>query len=268
LPYFAEAAAKTLAGVKHIVLVGTQPPVSFFAYPNKPSDLVPDGCELHVLAEAADDLEDALTRLAERVGGQAADERVQTLVRGSLSQRPKLDAKAVAETLAALMPHDAIIVDEGGTEAFLVATLAANAPAHDWLSNTGGSIGMGLPLATGAAIACPERTVICLEGDGSAMYTIQALWTQAREGLRVINLVLANRSYRILKVELERVGAAQGGPRARDMLRIDNPEIDFVALATGLGVSAVRVDTPAGFARELGRALQTQEPCLIEVVIG
>jgi len=127
---------------------------------------------------------------------------------------------------------------------------------------------MGLPLATGAAIACPDRTVICLEGDGSAMYTIQALWTQAREGLRVINIVLANRSYRILNVELERVGAAQAGTRARDMLRIDNPEIDFVALATGLGVSATRVDTPAGFARELSRALKSQGPCLIEVMIA
>ncbi len=272
LPYFAEAAAQTLAGVRHLILIGTQAPVSFFAYPDKPSVLTPSGCETHELAGVADDLGDALARLADRIGAKLGSERVSALVHGAISQRPKLDAKAVAETLAALMPENAIVVDEGGTEAFLVATLAANAPPHDWLSNTGGSIGMGLPLAVGAAIACPDRTVICLEGDGSAMYTIQALWTQAREGLRVINLILANRSYRILNVELERVGAAAAGAgageRARNMLRIDNPELDFVALATGMGVSAARVDTPAGLARELARALKVQGPCLIEAVIG
>ena len=127
---------------------------------------------------------------------------------------------------------------------------------------------MGLPMAVGAAIACPDRTVICLEGDGGAMYTLQALWTQAREGLRVINVVLANRSYRILNVELERVGAEQAGGRARQMLRIDGPELDFVALATGMGVQAMRVDTPDGFDRALTRALSAEGPCLIEAVIG
>jgi acetolactate synthase-1/2/3 large subunit len=174
----------------------------------------------------------------------------------------------MAETLAARIPEHAIIVDEGGTEGFLAPLLAAGAPPHDWLSNTGGSIGMGLPLAVGAAIACPQRTVICLEGDGSAMYTLQALWTQARESLRVINIVLANRSYRILNVELERVGAEQAGGRARQMLRIDGPELDFVALATGMGVPGSRVDTPAAFDRALVQALAAQGPCLIEVVLG
>jgi acetolactate synthase-1/2/3 large subunit len=166
------------------------------------------------------------------------------------------------------LPEHAIVVDEGGTEAFLAPVLSMGAPPHDWLSNTGGSIGMGLPLAVGAAIACPDRTVICLEGDGSAMYTLQALWTQAREGLRVINIVLANRSYRILNVELERVGAEQAGGRARQMLRIDGPQLDFVALASGMGVAATRVDTPAAFDKALQRALAASGPCLIEVVMA
>ena len=268
LPYFSEAAALALCAVRELVLIGAEAPVSFFAYPNKPSDLLDAACTVHAIATPADDLHDALARLAERVGAKAGSERIQALLPRAPSQRPKLDAKAMAETLAARIPEHAIIVDEGGTEGFLAPLLAAGAPPHDWLSNTGGSIGMGLPLAVGAAIACPERTVICLEGDGSAMYTLQALWTQARESLRVINIVLANRSYRILNVELERVGAEQAGGRARQMLRIDGPELDFVALATGMGVPGSRVDSPAAFDRALVHALAAQGPCLIEVVLG
>jgi acetolactate synthase-1/2/3 large subunit len=268
LPYFAEAAAKALHDVRELVLIGTVAPVSFFAYPNKPSELLHEACVVHALASVADDLHDALLRLAERVGAKPGSERIQALQTLGPSQRPKLDAKAIAETLAARLPEHAIVVDEGGTEGFLAPLLSIGAPAHDWLSNTGGSIGMGLPLAVGAAVACPDRTVICLEGDGSAMYTLQALWTQAREGLRVINIVLANRSYRILNVELERVGAEQAGGRARQMLRIDGPELDFVALATGMGVDATRVDTPAAFDKALQRALAASGPCLIEAVIS
>jgi len=268
LPYFAEACASALASVRELVLIGTQAPVPFFAYPNKPSELLAPGCNVHALAAAGDDLHDALVRLADRVGAKAGSERMQARAQLGPSQRPKLDAKAIAETLAARLPEHAIVIDEGGTEAFLTPVMSAGAPRHDWLSNTGGSIGMGLPMAVGAAIACPERTVICLEGDGGAMYTLQALWTQAREGLRVINIVLANRSYRILNVELERVGAEQAGGRARQMLRIDGPTLDFVALATGMGVSAIRAETPSDFDRALTRALAAEGPCLIEAVIG
>lgn len=268
LPYFAEAAAQALRDVRELVLLGAVAPVSFFAYPNKPSELLDPSCRVHDIASAADDLHDALTRLAERVGAKAGSERIQQRLELLPSRRPKLDAKAIAETLAARLPEHAIVVDEGGTEGFLAPVMSAGAPPHDWLSNTGGSIGMGLPLAVGAAIACPDRTVICLEGDGGAMYTLQALWTQAREGLRVVNIVLANRSYRILNVELERVGAEQAGGRARQMLRIDGPELDFVALATGMGVQAIRADTPEAFDRALQRALAGQGPWLIEALIA
>jgi acetolactate synthase-1/2/3 large subunit len=267
LPYFAEAATQSLASVRELLLFGTEAPVSFFAYPNKPAELLHGECTVHAIATVAQDLHDALERLAERVGAKPGTERVQAPQLLGPSQRPKLDAKAVAETLALRMPENAIVVDEGGTEGFLAPVLSQGAPPHDWLSNTGGSIGMGLPMAVGAAVACPDRTVICLEGDGSAMYTLQALWTQAREGLRVINIVLANRSYRILNVELERVGAERAGGRARQLLRIDGPELDFVALATGMGVQAQRVDTPAAFDKALQRALAAEGPCLIEAVI-
>ena len=159
------------------------------------------------------------------------------------------------------------MVDEGNTEGFLVPLFTAGAPAHDWLSNTGGSIGIGLPLAVGAAVACPDRKVLCLDGDGSAMYTIQALWTQAREQLNVVNLILTNHSYRILNIELQRVGAESAGERAHSLLDIGRPELDFVALAEGMGVAATRVDSAEALCRELARAMQTKGPCLIEVVM-
>jgi acetolactate synthase-1/2/3 large subunit len=268
LPYFAEQAAQALADVQHLVVIGTRVPVPFFAYPNKPDELLAKGTNVTVLAEPGEDVVDALERLLDRCGAQQTSARVQPYEPAAPSARTKLDAKAFAETLAALLPEQAIVVDEGGTEGFLAPLLTAHAPPHDWLSNTGGSIGMALPVAIGAAIACPERPVLCLSGDGGAMQTLQALWTQAREGLRVINLILANRSYRILNVELERVGAEQAGGRARRMLRIDEPQLDFVALATGMGMAAVRVDSPSALHRELSRALEAQGPCLIEVAIN
>jgi len=178
-----------------------------------------------------------------------------------------LDAKTLADAIGAHLPERAIVIDEGATEGFLVAPFTAGAPPHDWLQLTGGSIGIGLPLATGAAVACPDRKVVCLQADGGAMYTIQALWTQARESLDVVTVLLANRSYRILNIELERVGAEAGGPRARSMLDIGRPELDFVALARGMGVPGVRVDTADALSRELARALSEPGPQLIEAVM-
>ena len=149
----------------------------------------------------------------------------------------------------------------------MVSLFAAGAPPHDWLSNTGGSIGLGLPLATGAAVACKGRKVVCLEGDGSAMYTLQALWTQVREGLDVVNVILSNGSYRILNVELQRVGAESAGARARSLLDIGKPDLDFVALARGMGMPAVRVDTAEAFASAFARAVHEPGPCLIEAIM-
>jgi acetolactate synthase-1/2/3 large subunit len=255
-----------LTDVKHLILIGTQAPVSFFAYPGKPNYLVPDGCTVHVLAKPEEDVLDALERLAERVSAPADAAVLQAAARPA-EPTGKIDAKTLGEAIGAHLPEHAIIVDEGNTEGFLVSLFTAGAPPHDWLSNTGGSIGIGLPLAVGAAVACPDRKVVCLDGDGSAMYTIQALWTMAREQLDVVNLILTNRSYRILNIELQRVGAENAGERARSLLDIGRPELDFVAMATGMGVPAARVDTAEGLCRELARAMQTKGPCLIEAVM-
>ena len=266
LPYFAEMAAAELAGVRHIVLIGAQAPVAFFAYPGKPNDLVPKGCQVHALARPEDDVIDALERLCDAVSAPPEAAAVQALARPA-PPCGKLDPKALAEAVAACLPEHAIVCDEGNTEGFLVPIFCAGAPPHDWLSNTGGSIGLGMPLAIGAAVACPERKVICLEGDGSAMYTVQSLWTQAREGLNVINLILANRSYRILNIELQRVGAESAGARARSLLEIGRPDLDFVALSNALGVPAVRVDDAEALTRELTRALHEPGPRTIEVAL-
>jgi acetolactate synthase-1/2/3 large subunit len=249
------------------VLIGSQPPVAFFAYPGKQSDLVPEGCALHVLARPQDDALDALERLADALGAKESAGMVQALARPKAPTAGPIDPKTLGEALGAHLPEGAIVADEGNTEGFLASVFCAGAPAHDWLSNTGGSIGIGLPLATGAAVACPGRKIVCLDGDGSAMYTIQALWTQAREGLDVVNVILSNRSYRILNIELERVGAASAGERARGLLDIGRPDLDFVALARGMGVPAVRVDTAADLSKELARAMREPGPCLIEAIM-
>ena len=266
LPYFGEMALGELADVRHLVLIGTQAPVSFFAYPGKPNYLVPEGCTVHVLATPDEDLLDALERLVERVSAPADGAPLQIAGRPA-APTGRIDAKTLGEAIGAHLPEHAIVVDEGNTEGFLVPLFTAGAPPHDWLSNTGGSIGIGLPLAVGAAVACPDRKVLCLDGDGSAMYTIQALWTQAREQLNVVNLILTNHSYRILNIELQRVGAESAGERARSLLDISRPDLDFVALAEGMGVPATRVDTAEALCRELARAMQTRGPCLIEAVM-
>ncbi len=157
--------------------------------------------------------------------------------------------------------------DEGNTSGLFVSGATAGAPPHDWLCLTGGAIGQGLPLATGAAVACPDRPVLCLEADGSAMYTNQALWTQVREGLDVTTVVLNNGSYAILELELSRVGAGDPGPRAKSMLELGHPDLDFVALASGMGVPAWRATTAEEFTVQLERAFSTPGPALVEAVL-
>jgi len=261
--YFAEMAHDQLKGTKHLLLFGTRAPVAFFAYPDKPGSLVPEGCEVHACASPADDCADALERLADRLGAHGGSP---VLAAHKPPARPTgvLNAQSVGAAVAALLPEDAIVVDEGNTEGIFTFLHSAHAARHDWLHNQGGSIGLGLPLAVGAAVACPDRKVICLEGDGSAMYTIQALWTMARENLDVVTLVFANRSYRILNIELGRVGAGAAGERAKDMLDLTRPELDFVKLAESMGVPASRPSTAEELCEVLERALQHKGPQLIE----
>ena len=266
LAYLAEFAAMQLDGLKHMVIVDTKAPVSFFAYPGKPSDLVPEGCTVHVLAGPDADAAAALAALAEAVGAPAGSETLQAAARPDLPTGP-LTAEAVCSALGALMPEGAIVSDEGNTSGLFAAGATAGAPAHDWLCLTGGAIGQGLPVALGAAVAAPGRKVIALQADGSAMYTLQSWWTMAREGLDVVTILLNNSSYAVLNMELSRVGAEAGGEKARAMLDLHNPDLDFVALATGMGVKASRATTSEDFVDQLRAALEGSGPAVIEAVI-
>ncbi len=272
LAYFGEMAAAQLEGLSHLILVDARPPVSFFAYPGRPSELVPEGCQMHVLAGPADDVADAIAALASglglaRAGATGGDGTARAgVARPDLPSGP-LTAAAVADVLGALLPEEAIVADEANTSGLFLAGATADAPPHDWLQLTGGAIGMGLPLALGAAVACPGRRVLALEADGSAMYTNQALWTMAREELDVTTVIFANRSYAILNIELHRVGAEAEGPRAKAMLDLSRPDLDFVSMARGMGVPATRAVTAEDMAEQLGRALSTPGPSLVEAVL-
>jgi len=264
LGYLAEFMTAQLDGLRHLVLVDAKAPVSFFAYPDKPSFLVPDGCQVYVLAAGADDAVGALEHLADVVG--TAEPTLQPAHR---PERPTgdLTGEAVADAIGALLPEDAIVSDEANTAGLWVAAATAGAPPHDALTLTGGAIGQGLPAATGAAVACPDRKVVCLEADGSAMYTLQALWTQAREGLDVTTVIFNNRSYAILNLELSRVGAESSGPKAHDMLDLSRPDLDFTALAQGMGVPAARATTADELVTALGRGLTEPGPYLVDAVL-
>jgi acetolactate synthase-1/2/3 large subunit len=265
IPYFAEAVVAQLEGAKHLILAGAASPVSFFAYPGKPSDLVPEGCSVHVLAGPTGAAA-ALAALADAIapGTTAA---VAALSRPQLPTGA-LTAVSVADVVGALMPENAIVVDESNTSSVPLTAATAGAPAQDWLTLTGGAIGYGIPAAVGAAVAAPDRPVLCLESDGSAMYTISGLWTQARENLDVTTVIYNNGAYDILRLELQRVGAgATPGPKALDLLDISRPTMDFVKIAEGMGVPARRATTAEEFADALRVAFAEPGPHLVEAVV-
>ncbi|HEX7520877.1 MAG TPA: acetolactate synthase large subunit [Acidimicrobiia bacterium] len=266
LGYLAEFMQVQMDGLRHLVLVDAKAPVSFFAYPDKPSDLVPEGCEVHVLAAGADDADLALEQLAEALGA-AGDAATPAPATRPDAPSGALTAETIAQAIGASLPEGAIVSDEANTSGLFVPMTTGGAPPHDWLTLTGGAIGQGLPVATGAAVACPDRKVVALEADGSAMYTLQALWTQAREGLDVTTVIFGNRSYAILNLELSRVGAEEPGPKALDMLDISRPDLDFVALARGMGVPASRADTADEFGAQFELAMAEPGPHLIDTVI-
>jgi acetolactate synthase-1/2/3 large subunit len=268
VPYVVEAAQAALKRFRRIVLVGATPPVAFFAYPDKPSMLAPEGCEFLNLAEVDEDLDGALAALAERLGASstapAGIAQASTVARDALPQG-KVTSEGVAVILSSLLPENAIVVDESVTFGRAFSAATAGALPHDWLTGTGGSIGFAMPVAVGAAIAAPDRRVVVLEGDGSGMYTLQALWTMAREGLNATVVVFANRSYQILKGEFLGVGAGEPGPRASQMLSLDQPALDWLALARGMGVPATRAEDLGAFAEQFARSVATPGPSLIEL---
>jgi acetolactate synthase-1/2/3 large subunit len=266
LPYPVDSALGVLKDVRQLVIAGAKPPVSFFAYPGKPSMLMPEGCAVTRLAGVEDDLAGALYSLAAELDAlHLPPAHVNDLRRSTLPEG-KVAPDGIATVLAALLPEDAVVIDESVTTGRNFGAFMAQASPHDWLSIMGGSIGWALPAATGAAIAAPERKVVALEGDGSGMYTLQALWTMARENLDVTVIVLANRSYQILHTELRNMGAGTPGQRAADMLTLDRPHLDWVALARGHGVESARAGTLEEFAAQLEKAFARRGPYLIELV--
>lgn len=268
LPYAVDAALKALARFEHIVLVNAAEPVAFFAYPNKPGRLAAPGTLLHSLSSPAQNPEEGLHMLCEALAATrtpvATVERMKS--RSGMEEGP-LTPESIGTLLATLIPENAIVVDEAISTGRAFDSATREAAPHEWLTNMGGSIGYGLPVAVGAAIAAPDRRVIALEGDGSAMYALQALWTMARESLDITVIVFANRSYQILRGEFNQVGAGAPGKRASDMLSIDRPALDWVSLSIGHGVPASRVTTLGEFADALRRGLDAPGPNLVEVVL-
>jgi acetolactate synthase I/II/III large subunit len=266
LPYPVDEALSALADARHLVLVGSKAPVAFFAYPDKPSELSPPDCEIHTLVAPEEDVVQALEALVDELDAHGTAAPVQA--REILSPTGgTVTPDAAAATVGALLPEDAIVVEEALTAASAFMSRTRSVAPHDYLQLTGGAIGIGLPLATGAAIACPDRQVICLQADGSAMYTVQALWTQGREGLDVITVILDNRSYAILKGELANVGAESNGHKADDLMELDRPALDWVSIARGMGVEAGRAATIAEVNRLLATGLSSQGPYLIDLLL-
>lgn len=259
LGYFAEMAQEQLRGTRHLMLAGARSPVAFFAYPNMPGDLVPKGTEVHTLATGR------LEEIADRVGAREVPD--------SPSRLPDLPTGPLrsdnwAAVIGALLPENAIISDEANTSGLLLPDATAASPPHDVLTLTGGAIGQGLPVAIGAAIAAPHRPVIALQSDGSALYTISALWTMAREQLDITVVILNNHAYAILQLELMRVGASAAGPKAQSLLELSKPGIDFVAIAEGFGVPATRATTAEELATHFSAAIAEPGPHLIDAVVS
>ncbi len=267
LPYFAEQALEALNPFEQLVLVDTKAPVSFFAYPGKASELTPPGCEVHSLSAHGEDTLAGLEALCEAVGAAGVEAPVANLAIPEKAPQGALSPESIAASLAMLMPDDAIVVNEAATSGFAIPGPTATAAPHDWLDLTGGAIGMGIPAATGAAVACPDRRVLSLQADGSGMYTVQGLWTQARENLDVTTVVFSNRKYAILQVEFMRVGAVNPGPKAMSMFDLSNPDLQWVSLARGMGVSATQVTTAEAFHEALAGSMATPGPTLIEAVL-
>ena len=263
VPYPVDMALSALEGTRHLILVGSKAPVAFFAYPGKPGNLYPQDCAVHILARPEQDLADALARLAEALGAPHAAPPDPGPAPEAEGGTPT--AEGFARTLAAVMPEQAVIIDEGITfgRGFFPATHCA--PPHDWLALCGGAIGEGIPLATGAAIGAPGRRVVALQADGSAMYTVQGLWTQAREKLDVTTVIFSNRKYAILLGELAAVGA-NPGRTALDMLDLGNPDLDWVRMAQSMGVEAARADTLERCAELMRASFARSGPFVIELM--
>jgi len=264
VPYPREQAIALLQEFSELILVGAQRPIAYFASPKADATVIPCGCRVHTLASPNEDPCGALEALASWLSARDAKNplRKQEQVHQPCGA---ITLDGLAAVMAATLPENAIVVDESMTSGRGMLAAAKNAPPHDWLGNTGGSIGIALPLAVGAAIACPSRKVLCLSADGSSMYTLQALWTMARESLKVTTVIFSNRVYSVLKREFASLGMGDPGPVARDLFEIDRPALDWVALAKGMGVPGCRVSSLEDFSKAVLNGYSAEGPTLIEV---
>jgi acetolactate synthase-1/2/3 large subunit len=265
IPYMPEQATELLKDIRQLILVGATAPVSYFAYPGKSSVLTSPECEIHALANPGEDYVGALQALVAELSLQN-----RKLILTEKAERPprpsgEITLAGLATAVGALLPENAIVVDEAMTSGRGMMAATVGSPPHDWLGNTGGSIGIALPLAVGAAVACPTRRVLCLTADGSSMYTLQALWSMAREALQVTTVVFANRTYAVLQREYAGMGVGSPGPRAAKLFDVGHPTLDWVHLAKGMGVASCRVATLDAFAKSVREGFETDGPTLIEV---
>ncbi|BFG77974.1 acetolactate synthase large subunit [Paraburkholderia terrae] len=264
IPYAVAQATAFLKDYRHIVTVETKEPVAFFAYPDKPSLLKAEGTLAHALVEEDEDSELAFDMLLQALDATGTTPLVQPRIDTPVPTGA-LNPTSIAQALAAALPEHCIVVDESLTTGRESMSLTMGALPHDLINNMGGSIGYATPVATGAALACPDRRVFCMVGDGSAMYTIQSLWTQARENLNVTTIIFANNSYAILKAEYANMGAGAPGERALSMIDIDKPRIDWLAMAKSMGVPGLAVETAESFHKAMVDSTREPGPCLIEV---
>jgi len=262
--YVLEQGIEQFKEFRQLILVGAQAPVAYFAYPGKNSEFTSPECEIHMLANPGEDYLGALEALSTELSLRDVQPTVERADQPTLPSGG-ITLPGLAAAVGAFLPENAIVVDESMTSGRRMMAATRGAPPHDWLGNTGGSIGIALPLAVGAAVACPSRKVLCLTADGSAMYTLQALWTMARESLSVTTVVFANRDYAVLKREFSYLGVGNPGARALGMFEIGRPDLDWVRLAKGMGVPAIRVNSLEAFGKALRTGLEGEGPTLIEV---
>ena len=266
LVYWPKLASAQLEGLENLILVDAAPPVSWFAYPGEPSSLVPDGCRVWALSPPEGDVLAGLDALTDALGAAHATPATQARAPTPRPDGP-LTAATVCQMIGAMLPEGAILCDEAITSAAALPASTAGGPRHDWLTLTGGAIGQGLPVAVGAAVACPDRPVLALQADGSALYTMQSLWTMAREQLDVTVVIFNNRGYAILEAELAGLEGDAIGPRASALVDLANPDLDFVKVGTGFGVPSRRVDTAEELGAALGQAIVEPGPHLIEAML-
>lgn len=263
--YILEQAQDQLKEFRQFIFVGASSPRAYFAYPGKDSTMTPADSVIHTLARPEEDLVGALSALADGLSIRGKEAASQQKIELPGLPGGEITLSGVSSVIGSLVPENAILVEESMTSGRGLMPATRNSPPHDWLGNTGGSIGIALPLAVGAAVAAPDRRVLCLTADGSAMYTLQALWTMAREGLKVTTVVFANRTYAVLKREFSYLGIGAPGARAQEMFEIGRPDLDWVQLAKGMGVPATRVSSLEEFGRALKKGFASEGPTLIEI---